>query len=332
MTMSDFSFHILSISNAKRDAETHTFGEALEVGSRPLDEISLRYVEASRALSSRLAYSSDLRHFLKWGGTIPCGPELVARYLAEHGEKFTPATLERRLTSISIGHAARGLQSPTRSELVRAVLKGIKRVRGSAQRQARPLLRDDLFDLLDGIKGNSLKDLRDRSLILLGYAGGFRRSELVGLNVSEIEPVRQGLAVVLRRSKTDQDGQGRKIGIPHGRSRHCPVRALETWLQVAEIAGGPIYRPIAKGGHIASTRLTGHAICHIIRNRAAAAGIDPLGYSGHSLRSGFATSAAMAGISSWKIRQQTGHSSDTMLARYVRDGQMFEGNAAGLLL
>lgn len=263
---------------------------------------------------------------------MPCGPELVARYIAEHGESLAPASLERRLASISVAHAAKGLPSPTRSELVRSVLKGIRRTHGTAQKQAKPLLRDDLFTLLDAMVGNTAKDLRDRSLLLLGFAGGFRRSELVALDIGDVEHVRQGMVITLRKSKTDQEGQGRKIGVPLGRTRHCPVKALETWLQLAGIIGGPIYRSIGKGSHIASQRLTGHAICHIIRDRMAEAGLDPAGYSGHSLRAGFATSAAMAGVSSWKVRQQTGHASDAMLAKYVRDGELFAGNAAGAVL
>lgn len=298
----------------------------------PLDTISPKYVEASRAQSSLKAYASDLRHFLTWGGEVPCGPELVARYIAEHGETLAPATLERRLAAISVGHMAKGLPSPTRSELVRSVLKGIRRTQGAAQKQAKPLMRDDLFGMLNAMTSSSPKDMRDRSLLLLGFAGGFRRSELVALDVEDFEQVRQGMVVNLRRSKSDQEGHGRKIGVPLGRTRHCPVKALEAWLQAAGISGGPIYRPVGKGGHIASQRLSGKAICDILRQRIADAGIEPNGFSGHSLRSGFATSAAMAGVSSWKIRQQTGHASDAMLSRYVRDGQMFEGNAAGTLL
>jgi integrase len=315
---------------------TENFNEALTKiainCTELLDSVSAKYVEASRAQSSLKAYASDLRHFLTWGGEVPCGPELVARYIAEHGERLAPASLERRLASISVAHSAKGLPSPTRSELVRSILKGIRRTQGTAQKQAKPLLRDDLFAVLDAMSVTTAKDLRDRSLMLLGFAGGFRRSELVGLNVEDIEQVRQGMVVTLRRSKTDQEGNGRKIGIPLGRTRLCPVKALETWLQVAAISGRHIYRPIGKGGHISSPRLSGKAVSNIIRQRISDAGMEPSGYSGHSLRSGFATSAAMAGVSSWKIRQQTGHASDAMLNRYIRDGQIFEGNAAGTLL
>jgi integrase len=204
-------------------------------------------------------------------------------------------------------------------------------VKGTAQANAKPLLKEDLFAVLDHM-GDGLRDCRDRSLLLLGFAGGFRRSELVGLDVSDLQFVRQGMIITLRHSKTDQDGQGRKIGIPFGRTKHCPVRTTEAWLQRASVTEGPIYRHISKGSHIAPNRLSGDAIPNIIRERLQNAGINLEGYSGHSLRAGFATSAAMAGVATWRIRKQTGHASEAMLSRYIRDGELFEGNAAGILL
>lgn len=291
----------------------------------------LTYVRDSRSVSTRLAYASDLQHFMTWGGTIPASPEMIASYLASQAMHLSPATLNRRLASIAVAHGAKGYPSPTSSELVRSVLKGIKRTKGTAQAQAKPLLRDDLFLILDAI-GHSHKDMRDKALLLLGFAGGFRRSELVGLNVSDIEHVRQGIIVTLCRSKVDQEGQGRKIGIPHGRTRHCPVRALETWLQQSTITEGPVFRPINRHGHTAPVRLSGEAVSEIIKERLRKAGIDPEGYSGHSLRSGFVTSAAVTGVATWRIRKQTGHASDVMLNRYVRDGELFTDNAAGALL
>src|SRR5262249_7066675 len=161
-----------------------------------------------------------------------------------------------------------------------------------------------------------------------GFAGGFRRSELVGLDVSDIEPVLQGLVVTLRRSKTDPEGAGRRIGIPHGRTQNCPVAAVTDWLSRSAITDGPVVRPIHRHSHLQADRLSGDAVSEIVREHVAAIGIDPTGYSGHSLRSGFATSAAQAGVPSLKIRQQTGHASDAMLARYVREGELFTGNAA----
>lgn len=162
--------------------------------------------------------------------------------------------------------------------------------------------------------------------------GGVRRSELVGLDHADIGTVREGLIVTLRRSKTDQEAAGRKIGIPYGRTRHCPVTALEAWLALSDVTSGPLFRQVDRHSRIHPERLSGEAVSIIIRERLATAGIAPAGYSGHSLRAGFATSAAQAGVSTTKIRAQTGHASDAMLGRYIRDGELFIDNAAGALL
>ncbi len=180
---------------------------------------------------------------------------------------------------------------------------------------------------LTGIKG-----LRDKALLLLGFAGAFRRSELVGLTVGDIELVKQGLVVQLRFSKTDQEGRGRKVAIPFGRGIVCPVLALQHWLEVSGITEGAIFRGVNRHGVISDTPLTAQVVALVVKERAFAAGLDPNRYSGHSLRAGLVTSAAKLGVSSWKIRQQTGHKSDAMLARYIRDANIFIDNAAGAVL
>jgi integrase len=289
------------------------------------------YVRDSLAENTRRAYVSDLRHFESWGGGIPASAETVATYLAEHADRLSVATLVRRMTSVSKAHDAYAVPNPTRSELVRATMRGIKRTRGCAQREAKPLLRDDLLLVLDAM-GDGLKATRDRALLLIGFAGGLRRSELVGLDVGDIERVRQGIVLHLRRSKTDQDGHGQKIGVPHGRTRWCPVAALAAWLTASAINEGAVFRPVDRHGRAHDIRLSGEAVSLVVRERVAAAGLDPAPYSGHSLRSGLATSAAQAGVSTWKIRAQTRHASDVMLGRYIRDGQLFTDNAAGALL
>lgn len=288
-------------------------------------------VRDSLADNSRRAYASDLSQFATWGGTIPATDMMVAAYLTEHADTRATATLARWLASLAKAHRASGGPDPTRSELVRSVLRGIRRRYGSAPDQAKPLLRDDLMLALDAI-GDGPKAARDRALLLIGFAGGFRRSELVALDLADIEHVRQGVVVTLRRSKTDQSAAGRKIGMPYARGRHCPVASLDAWLALADITAGPLFRPVDRRGRVADARLSGEAVSLVVKARLAAIGIDPADYSGHSLRAGFATSAAQASISSWKIRQQTGHKSDAMLARYVRDGELFIDNAAGALL
>ena len=289
------------------------------------------YVHAATSDNTRRAYRSDLRHFIEWGGTVPASDVMVADYLARHAGTLSVATLARRVASISKAHAAKGLPSPARSELVRSTLRGIRRTHGQPQRRARPLTKEDLFSVL-ATTGDGPRDARDRALLLVGFAGAFRRSELVAIDCADIEPVKQGVVVHVHRSKTDQEGAGRKVGIPHGRTRWCPVTAVSDWLGRAGIEEGPVFRPVDRHGRVVDARLSGEAVSLVVKGRAAAAGLDPDDYSGHSLRAGLATSAAAAGVSSWKIRQQTGHASDAMLARYIRDGELFADNAAGALL
>jgi integrase len=289
------------------------------------------FVTQSLSAASKRAYQADMSHFMAWGGTLPSSPELVARYIADHAQTHKVATLRRWLASLSKAHQLAGEINPVSSGLVKATLRGIRRTLGTAQREAKPLLRDDLFAILERM-GNRPIDMRDRALMLIGFAGAFRRSELVALDVADIEHVRQGVVINLRFSKTDQDGKGRKIGIPFGRTHWCPVNHLTEWLQLASITEGPLFRPVAKSGEIMPERLSGEAVGLIIKKHVATIGLNADAYSGHSIRAGLATSAASAGASAWKIRQQTGHASDAMLNRYIRDGELFNGNASGCVL
>lgn len=184
-------------------------------------------VRHSIASSTRIAYASDLKHFREWGGAFPATPEMIAAYVATYAGKLSVATITRRVATLSKAHQTMSRQNPCQSALVKATLQGLRRKHGTAQKQAKALTREDLFAILDAM-GNGMKDVRDRALLLLGFAGGFRRSELVGLDVTDIEHVRQGIIITLRHSKTDQEGARRKIGIPHGRTRHCPVAPSRT--------------------------------------------------------------------------------------------------------
>lgn len=289
------------------------------------------FISFSLSAGTQRGYAADLAHFRASGRDIPCPPHALAEYLADLAETHAVATIQRRLAAIAKAHRALGHNDPCRAEIVKATMSGIRRTKCMTQREARALQRDDLFAVLDRI-GERPIDIRDRALLLIGFAGAFRRSELVGFDYGDVEPVGRGIVLHLRRSKTDQTGQGRKIAIPHGRTRWCPVRHLADWLAHARIERGPIFRSIDRHGNIAPDRLSAEAVSTILKKRVEAAGFDPATFSGHSLRAGLATSAAMAGASSWKIRQQTGHRSDAMLARYIRDGDMFTDNAAGAVL
>lgn len=289
------------------------------------------FIKHSLTASTKRAYGADLAHYSASGRTVPSTPVSIADYLAEMSDTHAVATLQRRLAALSKAHRALGAPDPTKDEIVKATLRGIRRVVGSAQREAKPILREDLFAVLERMTDRPI-DIRDKALLLLGFAGAFRRSELVSLDVADIEPVRQGIVITLHRSKVDQERRGRKIGVPYGRTRWCPVKHLADWIDAGRTETGPVFRGINRHGQIADKRLSGEAVSIIIKERVAAAGFDPEYYSGHSLRAGLATSAATVGTPTWKIRQQTGHASDAMLNRYIRDGDMFNDNAAGMVL
>lgn len=293
-------------------------------------DLVARFTQAAIADNTRSAYQCDLAHFVAWGAGIPASPEQLAAYLAEYANVLSPATLARRLVSIGKAHTTQGLPSPTKSELVKATLRGIRRTVGVSQRQASPALKEDVIAMVENLTG--FKGSRDRALLLIGFAGAFRRSELVALEYADIEFVAEGASITVRRSKTDQEGIGRKLGVPHARGVVCPVKALKAWLALSEITEGKIFRPCNRHRLTSNEGLTSQSVALIIKHRAKAIGFNAENYSGHSLRAGLVTSAAKAGVSSWKIRQQTGHKSDAMLQRYIRDSQIFIDNAAGAIL
>ena len=289
-----------------------------------------KFIHAAVSDNTRTAYQSDLKHFIDFGGTIPSTPEIISQYLAIHANSHKPATLARWLVSINKAHTSQNLLSPTNSDLVKATLRGIKRTVGINQRQVAPVLKNNLLDMVAGLTG--IKGTRDCALLLIGFAGALRRSELVGLTYADIEFVEQGLVIHLRQSKTDQLGEGRKIAIPFARGSVCPVLLLKQWLEISGINEGPLFRPTTRHGRIANVALSTQAVAVIVKERVSAIGLYSVNFSGHSLRAGLATSAAQAGVSAWKIKQQTGHKSDAMLNRYIRDANIFVDNAVGAVL
>lgn len=283
------------------------------------------YLAATQAKNTQLAYQNDIVHFLRSGGKIPATPRCIASYLAVHANTLSLATLNRRVVAIKHAHKEKGLKSPTRSALVTNTLRGIRRINGSMQRQATPLLKTDIVNITQKLTG--LIGLRDKALLLIGFAGAFRRSELVAIQVEDIRFVPEGVVIHLRRGKTDQNGLGRNVAIPFVKGRHCPVRALKAWLKKSGIESGTLFRRFNRYEQIMQQGLTAQSVALIIKQRVAEIGLSPEQYSGHSLRAGLVTSAAKAGVSSWKIRQQTGHKSDLMLQRYIRDSQLFVDHA-----
>lgn len=307
----------LTSDNHTLSAPTPVTGAA-ELQLREAPSATLQhYLNNAVPENTRRAYEGDLRHFSEWGGEIPASDVMVAEYLAAYAETLSVATLERRLATLSKAHSALGIESPTRSHLVKITLRGIRRCHGAPQRQAAPLLQDDIAAIF-GAMGDRLKDRRDRALILIGFLGAFRRSELCAINSNDIEFFQDGVLITLRGSKTDQERRGRVVAIGVGEAGYCPIRALSEWLSAGGIADGPVFRAVSRNERVSDRALSPEAVNLIIKARVKAIGLDPARYSGHSLRAGFATAAAHAGVPTWKIRAQTGHKSEMMLERYIR--------------
>ena len=278
----------------------------------------LEFIAAATAPNTRRAYQSDLRHFLTWGGSLPATPERVARYLADHASLLTMATLARRLAGIRAAHAERGFPDPTEGELIRLTFRGIRRRFGKPQGRVAPLRIEHLSAIIPAL-GNSTRDIRDRALLLIGFAGAFRRSELCSIECNCITRSAQGISIALRRAKTDQENKGRCVVIPLVGTSICPVAALQVWLEFSGITDGALFRRVSKSGTVLAGGLSGSSVATIVKYRAAQVGLDPTCLSGHSLRAGFATSAAVAGVPTWRIKRQTGHLSDAILSGYIRE-------------
>jgi site-specific recombinase XerD len=291
------------------------------------------YVQHSKAPNTVRAYRADWQDWETWCAAhgvaaMPAAPESLAAYISELAEYYAPATIQRRLATISQAHRTAGHQSPCSHPLVRAAWQGILRTHGRPQQGKTPLLTRDVVAMVNTLP-NTLQGLRDKALLLLGFAGAFRRSELVGLQVEDVEPSPMGLVVTIRRSKTDQQGAGQLVGIPYGQNPNtCPVRALQAWLAAAGITSGPIFRAMAKGGKVLPHAISSQVVALVVKRAARAAGLDASRYSGHSLRAGLATTAAMAGVPERAIMAQTRHRSVTVARRYIRLGSLWVENAA----
>ncbi len=291
---------------------------------------------SSESMSTKKAHAADWADFERWclaHGTpsIPALPSAVAAYISDLAQNRRPSTIQRRLATISVAHQANNLSSPTSDLLVRKVLKGIKNRVGTARVKKAPIRVADLRRINEVLPDN-LKGTRDRALMLIGFFGGFRRSELVALDLSDLQFVDQGLRVTLRRSKTDQEGQGQVKDISHGAHRElCPVQALKSWLEAAGITEGPVFRPITRHGKMSGERLGGKAVGSVVKEVAAALNLDPELFGGHSLRAGFVTDALRAGVPTPVIKRITGHKTDAMLGEYLRESELFSYNLTAAL-
>jgi len=291
------------------------------------------YAAASRAENTTRVYRTGWAQFTAWCDehrvvALPAGADTVACFVADLAKDAKPATIDLRLAAISAAHRAAGHDSPTKEEAVRLVRRGVRRTLGTAQRQVRPLTVPELRTMLEGL-GTDPAGCRGRALLLLGFAGALRRSELIGLDVGDITEGKRWSHCPPQALETDQEGAGRTVGIPYGsKQATCPVRAWRAWLEVSGITEGAAFRPVDRHGHIGATRLSAQAVALVLKRHAARAGLDPDEVAGHSLRAGLATSAAAAGVPERVIAEQTGHKGTAMLRRYIREGSLFRENAS----
>jgi len=304
---------------------------------KALQEETLLNLKSSKANNTVRAYKSDFNDFglfcaqngLK---SLPSDPKIVSLYLTHLSTKDAKmSTLKRRLVSIGIIHKLKGYYLDTKHPSIIENIMGIKRRKGSSQRGKKPILINALkkiINVIDQQNKEEIKKFRDRSIILIGFSGGFRRNEIVSLNYDDLDFVLEGLKINLRRSKTDQFGEGFIKALPYfDNSQYCPVVSLKRWIEISEITSGALFRRFSKGSKLSNNRLTDQTVALLIKEYLQLAGIDSKNYSGHSLRSGFATSAAELGVEERSIMAMTGHKSTEMVRRYIKEANLFKNNA-----
>ena len=291
------------------------------------------YIHKSRAASTLRGYRADFADFSEFCTEhglveIPASAEAVCSYLSRCADSGLKAgSVSRRVSAIAAAHTAAGYDSPTTKATVRLCLAGIRRALGVRQEGKAPVLTADVAAMLSHIP-EGLLGIRDRAMLLVGFSGAFRRAELVALEVEDLEFTEDGVKVLIRRSKTDQEGAGQTVAIARG-VKICPVEALKAWLAAAGINAGPIFRSVNRHGSVQPEAITAQVVALVVKRYAAAAGLDARKYAGHSLRAGLVTSAAMSGVSELCIMKQTRHKSSAMVQRYIRDANLFRDNASG---
>ena len=304
---------------------------------KALQEETLLNLKSSKANNTLRAYKSDFNDFglfcvqngLK---SLPSEPKIVSLYLTHLSTKdFKMSTLKRRLVSIGVVHKLKGHYLDTKHPSIIENIMGIKRRKGSIQKSKKPILVNSLkliIDVIDQQDKEEIKKFRDRSIILIGFSGGFRRNEIVSLDYEDLDFVPEGLKINLRRSKTDQFGKGFVKGLPYFDSaQYCPVVSLKKWIEISKIKSGSLFRGFSKGSKLLDKRLTDQTVALLIKEYLKITGIDSKNYSGHSLRSGFATSAAESGVEERNIMAMTGHKSTEMVRRYIKEANLFNNNA-----
>ena len=304
---------------------------------KALEEETLLNLQSSKAINTVRAYKSDFNDFglfCTQNGfkSLPSEPKIVSLYLTHLSTKdIKMSTIKRRLVSIGVIHKLKGYYLDTKHPSIIENIMGIKRRKGSSQKAKKPLLINNLkkiINVIDEQKIDKIKKLRDRSIIIIGFSGGFRRNEIVSLDVEDLDFVPEGLKIRIKRSKTDQFGEGSLKGLPYfDNKEYCPVRSIQEWLNISKINSGALFRRFSKGSKLTEKRLTDQTVALLIKKYLELVGIDSKNYSGHSLRSGFATSAAESGAEERTIMAMTGHKSAEMVRRYIKEANLFKNNA-----
>ena len=304
---------------------------------KALQEETLLNLQHSKAINTVRAYKSDFNNFglfcAKNGfKSLPTEPKIVSLYLTHLSTKnIKISTLKRRLVSIGVVHKLKGHYLDTKHPSIIENIMGIKRRKGSIQKAKKPILINDLkqiINVIDNQNNEEIKKLRDRTIILVGFSGGFRRNEITSLNYEDLDFVKEGVKINIKKSKTDQFGEGLLKGIPYfDNLQYCPVISLKKWIDVSNIYSGPLFRRFTKGSSLSVNRLSDQTVALLIKEYTKLAGIDNQNYSGHSLRSGFATSAAESGVEERNIMAMTGHKSSEMVRRYIKEANIFKNNA-----
>ena len=290
---------------------------------KSLELETLKNLRSSKAQNTLRAYKADYKDFasfcIKNGfKPMPSEPKVITLYLTHLSKTSKFSTLKRRLASISVIHKISGHYIDVKHPMITENLMGIKRILGSYQKSKKPILINDLKSIIDVIDKdkNERKRFKNRALILLGFSGGFRRSELVGIDYEDLDFVTEGVKIFVKRSKTDQSGEGMIKGIPYFTNQnYCPVISLKKWIDVIKIESGKIFD------------ISDKSVALIIKKYTFLAGLDPKKYSGHSLRSGFATSTAELGAEERSIMAMTGHKTTQMVRRYIKEANLFKNNA-----
>ena len=306
---------------------------------KALHEETLNNLKNSKASNTIRAYKSDFKDFgafcVKNGfKPLPTEPKIVSLYLTHLSMKDVKmSTLRRRLVSIGVIHRLKGFYLDTKHPIIIENLMGIKRKKGSYQKGKKPILINHLKLIIEAIDKDisdetGIRKLRDKTIILLGFAGGFRRIELISIDFEDLEFVSEGVKIFIRKSKTDQFGEGMLKGLPYfDNQKFCPVWHLQKWLEVSKIKSGPIFKRFSKGLILGKNRLTDQSVALFLKKYLSRAGIENQNYSGHSLRSGFATVSAESGADERSIMAMTGHKTTQMVRRYIQEANLFKNNA-----